>query len=108
MNITALFQKFMRAQYIARSRDTERHVYRDWFLELFAAALLLVGVSVWSFYFYSGLERGDFFSEEAPNDQGSVALNREKLDTTLSFINQKAIQHEALKTVIPTIADPSI
>lgn len=108
MELTQVAQKFLHAKHGARGRDTERHVHRDWFLELFVSALLLGVVGMWSLYLYTALERGDFFSAEVVMDSGSVTLNREKLDSTLSFIAQKQIQHNALKESATPIADPSI
>lgn len=90
-----------------RAGAGERHVHRDWFLILFFAAALFAGVSFWSFYLYSGIERGDFFTDDYSENQGIAPLHKEKLDSVVSFIVQKSAQYDALKVAPPVVQDPS-
>ena len=108
MDLSSLGQKMMHPSRGGLHRDVgERHVHRDWFLILFFATALFAGVCFWSFYLYSGIERGDFFTDEYSESQGIAPLHKDQLDSVVSFIAAKHATHEAATLTPPAVEDPS-
>ncbi len=84
------------------------HVYVEWFVVLFVAAVMLAGIALWSSYVYGvTIDRlGD--QGGATSESTVLSVDKEALTATLEHFSRKKEEFTSLKNAAPTYRDPSL
>jgi len=77
-----------------------------WRMLLLSTAGVLVLVAIWSVTLFILVSSGELFFISDPVE-GQSTIDRSALTETLQTYQQRAVEHEALKSASPAVADPS-
>ena len=100
--------KFQRATHPGRDGGLLRHLERDWAFSIAFAALIALGLVLWSGLLYFAARQGELFVARGNTGTSTPALDERTLAETLAAYRAKAEAFERLKLELPpAFADPA-
>ena len=84
------------------------NVKRDWGIMMSVFLLFVVASLIFSVYLFSQISRGEIFVVQFNNTEGVETIDKNLLQETISFFDNKEERFNELRDNTPSFVDPSL
>lgn len=92
----------------SKKKQSLTNIKRDWSVILLVFSLLVIISLVFSIYLFSQISKGEIFIVHLEKTDGIEAIDKELLQKTLSFFEDKENRFNELRENKPIFVDPSL